>query len=270
MAMATQAAPVGLIGEFMGLARQRELLVAWTRRDLASRWRGTFLGAWWVLLQPLFMLALYTFVFSLVLRVKFGTGDFALNLWAGLAPWMAFSETLSRATTAIVGQPNLVKKVVFPLALLPASQALAASVSLAIGLVLLVGAAGLTGTLHASALWLPVIMALQLAFTLGLAWFMASLGVFMRDLASAIGLVLNAWMYLSPIVYPADMVPAAWRGVYMLNPAAFWAEGTRGAVLAGVAPDPRLLAVHAAIALVTLLLGFAWFMKTRRAFADVL
>ncbi|MDB5099862.1 MAG: sugar transporter permease [Cyanobacteria bacterium RYN_339] len=268
--MATQAAPAGLIGEFLGLARQRELLLAWTRRDLDSRWRGTLLGPWWALVQPLFMLALYTFVFSLVLRVKFGTGDFALNLWAGLAPWMAFSETLSRATTAIVGQPNLVKKVVFPLALLPASQVLAAAVSLAIGLGLLVGAAGLTGQLHATALWLPVIMALQLAFTLGLAWGLASLGVFLRDLASAIGLVLNAWMYLSPIVYPASMVPEAYRGLYMLNPAAFWAEGTRNAVLAGVAPTPGMLAVQAAIAAVTLLLGFAWFMKTRRAFADVI
>jgi lipopolysaccharide transport system permease protein len=268
--VATQAVPAGLIGDIVGLARQRELLVAWTRRDLESRWRGTFLGAWWALLQPLGMLALYTFVFSAVLKVKFGTGDFALNLWAGLAPWMAFSETLARATTAIVGQPNLVKKVVFPLAVLPASLVASSGVSLAIGLALLAGAAAVAGTLHATALWLLPIMALQLLFTLGLAWLLASLGVFLRDLAAAIGLVLNAWMYLSPVVYPASMVPEAYRGLYMLNPAAFWAEATRNAVLAGVAPDPAQLAVQALLASGCALAGFVWFAKTRRAFADVL
>lgn len=268
--MATSAVPAGLIGEIVGLARQRELLVAWTRRDLAMRWRGTFLGAWWALLQPLFMLALYTFVFSLVLRVKFGTGNFALNLWAGLLSWTAFSETAARAVTAISGQPNLVKKVVFPLELLPASMALSALTNQLVGAVLLLIGAAATGAVHVTALWLLPLMAMQLAFTLGVAWLMAGLGVFVRDAGTAIQLALNAWLYLSPVLYPASMVPEAYRGLYMLNPVAFWVESTRGAVLEGVAPHPSGLLLQAGVALVVMGLGYAFFRHTRPAFADVI
>jgi lipopolysaccharide transport system permease protein len=253
--------------------QHRELLFAWTRRDLASRWRGTFLGAWWALLQPLFMLALYTFVFAIVLKVRFGpggTGDFALSLWAGLLPWLAFAETATRAAGAIAAQPNLVKKVVFPLELLPASLGLAALANQLIGLALLLVAAAWTGAVFATWAYLPLLLAVQLAFTLGVAWLLASLGVFIRDLAAAIGLVLNAWMYLSPVLYPASLVPEAYRGWFMLNPVALWAEATRGVVLLGQAPDPRLLAGHALLAALTLGLGLWFFTRTRRAFADVL
>lgn len=271
--MATPLVPTLNRPRLAGLWRHRELVVTWARRDVASRFAGSFLGVWWAVLQPLFMLALYTLVFSVVLKVHFGTnghGNFTLYLFAGLLPWLAFAETLTRATTVITGHPNFVKKVVFPLEVLPVGLVASATVSQFIGLALLLLAALALGTLHATALWLVPIIALQLAFTLGASWFLASLGVFVRDLASAISLVLNTLMYVSPILYPATMVPEAYRKLFLANPIAFWAEASRRAILEGIAPSPQQLAAQTALALAVLFAGHAWFVRTQRAFADVL
>lgn len=257
----------------LGLLRHRDLLLSWTVRDLQVRYQGSFLGNAWAVLHPLATLATYTFVFSVVLNLRFGPpghGGFALFLMAGLLPWLAFAETVQRATTVITGNANLVKKVVFPLEVLPASLVASSLVNLAIGLaILLVAVAGTIGLTPALA-WLPVIALVQIAFTLGVAWLLASLGVFVRDLAMGIGLVLNIVLYLSPILYPASAVPAAWRWLFDYNPIAFWVEAYRHAILDGAGPAFGPLAAHGALALAVMALGWAWFAKTRRAFADVL
>lgn len=275
--MATQglrgvAGPSPLAGG-RSLVRHRDLLWSWTRRDLAVRHQGSFLGPAWAVLHPLATLAVYTFVFSVVLDLKFGPpghGGFALFLTAGLLPWLAFAETVQRATTVITGNANLVKKVVFPLEVLPASLVASSLVNLAIGLAILLVAVAATIGLTPALLWLPVVALVQVAFTLGVAWGLAALGVFVRDLQVGIGLVLNVALYLSPILYPASAVPEAWRGVFAFNPIAFWVEAYRGAILDGAAPALLPLAAHGAVALAVMALGWAWFAKTRRAFADVL
>ena len=281
--MATQVptAPTGLPAEsrpqpstgWAALARHRDLLVRWTARDLQVRYQGSFLGNAWAVLHPLATLAVYTFVFSVVLNLRFGPpghGGFALFLMAGLLPWLAFAETVQRATTVITGNANLVKKVVFPLEVLPASLVASALVNLGIGLAILLVVVAFTAGLTPALAWLPVVTLIQVAFTLGVAWLLASLGVFVRDLQVGIGLLLNIVLYLSPILYPASAVPAAWRWLFDFNPVAFWVEAYRGAILDGVGPALGPLALHAALALGVMALGWAWFAKTRRAFADVL
>lgn len=256
-----------------GLWRHRDLLWSWTTRDLQVRYQGSFLGNAWAVLHPLATLAVYTFVFSVVLNLRFGPpghGGFALFLMAGLLPWLAFAETVQRATTVITGNANLVKKVVFPLEVLPASLVASSLVNLAIGLaILLVVVAAMIG-LSPALVWLPVVIAIQLAFTLGVAWGLASLGVFVRDLQVGIGLLLNIVLYLSPILYPASAVPPAWRWLFDYNPIAFWVETYRGAILDGTGPALAPLLGHGALALLVMALGWVWFAKTRRAFADVL
>ena len=256
-----------------GLARHRDLLWSWTVRDLQVRYQGSFLGNAWAVLHPLATLAVYVFVFSVILNLRFGPpghGGFALFLMAGLLPWLAFAETVQRATTVITGNANLVKKVVFPLEVLPASLVASSLVNLVIGLAILLVAVAFTVGLGPSLAWLPAIGLVQVMFTLGVAWGLASLGVFVRDLAMGIGLLLNILLYLSPILYPAAMVPVAWRWVFDYNPIAFWVEAYRGAILDGVGPALAPLAVHAALAGLVMALGWAFFAKTRRAFADVL
>lgn len=258
---------------WLGLFAHIDLLRSWTRRDLEVRYQGSFLGNWWAVIQPLSTLALYTFVFSVVLNIRFGTpghGGFAIYLMAGLLPWLAFSETILRATTVIVGNQNLVKKVVFPLPVLPASLVASGLVNQAIGTVVLLAVVAFLSGLKLSLLWLPVILAVQVAFSLGLAWAIASLGVFVRDINAGIGLFLNFWMYLSPILYPAEMVPEAYRWVFAFNPIAFLVEAYRGAILEGHGPDPLLLLAHGSLAIAVMVLGYAFFAKTQRAFADVL
>lgn len=258
---------------WVSLFNHQELIVSWTRRDLEGRFRGAYLGRLWAVLNPLLTLALYTVVFSVILKVRFGAGGhagFAMYLMCGLLPWLAFSESSTRATTVILGNQNLVKKVVFPLATLPVSLVGTALINQVIGSVLLALVVAFTVGLHLTIIWIPLLLLIQTALMLGVCWFLASLGVFVRDVAQAIGLALNMGMYLTPIVYPASMVPEAYRWALWLNPIAFLVEGYRGVLLDGRAPAPLALVLNLTVALAVMVLGYLWFHKTQRAFADVL
>lgn len=258
---------------WVGLLAHRELLFSWTQRDLESRYRGSYLGRAWSVLNPLLSLALYTFIFSVILKVRFsagGHGSFALNLMCGLLPWLAFSETLIRATSVIASNQNLVKKVVFPLEVLPASLVASALFNQLIGMAILLIAVATMGGLQLTLVWLPALLVLQMAFTLGISWLLASLGVFIRDISQAISLILNVWMYLTPIVYPASMVPDNFRWALLVNPLAFIVESYRAAIVEGMAPNALGLLANLGASVLLMMLGYAWFSKTKRAFADVL
>lgn len=259
---------------WLAMGRHVELITSLAYRDLEGRYRGSYLGALWSYVNPLFTLLLYTFVFSVVMKVKVnggGPGGFAFYLMCGLLPWMALSEAWTRATTVIVGSSNLVKKVVFPLETLTVSVVASAVFNqlIATGL-LVIAVAFFGGGLKLSLVWYPVILLMQLALSLGIGWMLASLGVFVRDISQAIGLILNFGMYLTPIVYPESMVPAQFRWLLLLNPIAFLVKGYRGAILDGSSPEVLPLLANMAFALLILILGYAWFAKTKRAFADVL
>jgi lipopolysaccharide transport system permease protein len=257
------------------LWQRRSLVKTMVRRELTARYRGSAGGALWAVLQPVAMLGLYTFVFSAILKVKFGvdgsTVAFAFYLFSGMIPWLAFSEALGRSPNAMLENANLVKKVVFPLEILPVNLVVTGLMTSLVSVAVL--AAGLLAWRHAlpwTIVLLPVLLVLQYLFTQGLAWLLASLGVFLRDVGHMIGLTLTAWMFLTPIMYPASAVPEAFRWVLWANPMATLVESYRAILLEGQLPNWAMLGGFAVAAAATFAIGYAWFMRTKHAFADVL
>ncbi|QDX82042.1 ABC transporter permease [Denitratisoma sp. DHT3] len=263
---------------FLSLWRHRHLTRQMLRREVEGRYRGTLMGLTWSFITPLFMLGVYTFAFSLVFRARWpqgGLGDshfgFVLILFAGLIVFGLFQECASRAHTLVADQPNYVKKVVFPLEILPWAHLGAALVHLAIALGLLLAVQLLaTGQLQWTVLLLPLVLLPLGLGLLGLMWLMAALGVYFRDLGQIVSVLISAMMFLSPIFYPVSAVPPGVRWLIFLNPLSYFIETARGVILWGTVPDlvPWLTAL--AIALALLAFGFAAFQKLRKGFADVL
>jgi lipopolysaccharide transport system permease protein len=257
------------------LPRRFDLILSLTKRELAARYRGSVLGFVWAVLTPVVMIAIFTIIFAGIFKAKFGASssqwDYALYLFCGLLPWNAFQESLQLSSTTIVGHANLVKRVVFPLETLPISLSLAAVANQMFGTVALILAAILLrGELHATIVFLPVLVIPQLFATFGAAWLIASLGVFVRDIVQGITLLLMAWMYLTPIIYPESLVPDRYKGIVNLNPFTPLVRNYRRIILEGGMPDWRGLAYFAAFAAVSFILGYWWFARTRKNFADVI
>lgn len=256
------------------LPRRGELIFSLTRRELLSRYKGSVLGIFWALITPIVMIAIFTFIFAGIFGARFsaeGTHwDYSLYLFCGLLPWTMFQETLQQSATTIVSHANLVKRVVFPLETLPVAQALTAVTNQLIGTVVLLVAAIVLGRRPAlSVLLLPLLLLPQLLFTLGAAWWLASLGVFIRDITQGIGLVLMAWMYLTPIIYPESLVPERFRTLLNLNPMTPLVRNYRRILLDGSSPDWIGLAYFSGVALVIFIFGYWWFARSRKSFADV-
>ncbi len=264
-----------LPGLVHNLGRHRELIRTMAWRDFTARYRGSFGGLFWSVIQPLVMMVIYTVVFSLFLKVKFTTDasplTFSVYLLCGLLPWQAVSEGLSRSTGVIRSNVNLVKRVVFPLEILPVNLALTAAIQQVIGFALLVPLAWwVTGGLNWTLLFVPVILALQLLFAMGLNWAAASLAVYLPDLRQFITLLLTMWMFLTPIFYPEDVVPPQALIIFRLNPMARLVTLYRGAFMKGLLPSLDGFIGAVILCLLAFLLGYFWFMRTKRGFADVL
>ncbi len=254
---------------------QRNLLNLMVKRDCIGRYKGSVLGLLWPLINPFGHLLLYTFLFSVVLKVKFGTSgstsNFALYLMAGLLPWGAFAEALARSSTVILEHPNLVKRVVFPLQILPLVTVLSALVTEAIAfIILLAGVLIYNHGLPSSLVFLPLIITSQILLTSGISWFVASLSVYIRDIRHLMALGLSAWMYGTPIVYPATALPEQIQFILWLNPMAGIVMDYRRVVLEGLAPDWQHYGVYTAVALVVCIIGFKFFEGTKKSFADVM
>lgn len=259
------------------LWEHRELIRQLTWRNVSGRYRGSTLGVAWSFLLPLMMLAIYTFVFGVVFKSRWGgTAEtsmlsFALKLYAGLVVYGAFSETLGLSPTLIAGNPNYVKKVVFPLEILPVCTLGAALFHLLVGTLMLLACALLfTWRVSATLYWFPLVVLPLAMITLGLAWILASLGVYVRDIGQFIGVLLQVMMFLSPIFYSLEQVPAGFRTAMQLNPLTAVVQNTRYTLLDGRWPDWRALLILTAASAVFMQLGYVWFMKTKRGFADVL
>jgi lipopolysaccharide transport system permease protein len=262
-----------------GWLAKADLLKALVQRDLEARYKGSVLGNLWPLLNQLAQLLVYTYVFSIVLQVKLSlkglpANDLTFGLWmfAGLIPWLAFVGGFTQSAASVIGQPNLVKKVVFPLELLPLVPIFSAFVESSFGLVLLIAMIAITTQVIHSTLWLlPLIWIPQLLLTAGLSYFVASLTVFLRDIPQTLGVATNLWFYLTPIVYPASVIPEQWRNwVFWLNPLAAIAEVYRDLILVGEVQHLGEWAITAAISLIVFVLGRECYSKLRNAFADVL
>lgn len=258
---------------------QFDLLRTLVRRDLEARYKGSILGNLWPLVNQLSQLLIYTYVFSIVLNVKLNLkglppNDFTFGLWlfAGLLPWIAFMGGLSQAAGSVVTQPSLVKKVVFPLGLLPLVPVLTAFIESAFGLIaLIVLVAIVSHTLQPTLALLPLVWLPQLLLTAGLAYLVAGLTVFLRDIPQTLAVILNLWFYLTPIIYPASAIPSEWRSwIFWLNPIAAIAEVYRDLILVGKVQHWGEWEVASLTSIVLFYFGWKCYKKLRPAFADVL
>lgn len=268
------ASPHELIGS---LWRNKDLLRNLVRREVVSRYKGSILGVFWSLVTPILMLAIYTFVFSVVLKARWGASEsdskieFALLLFAGLMFFNLFSECISSAPGLVITNVNYVKKVVFPLEILPWVRMGAALFHFVVSLfVWLVAYLMLFGLPHWQVVVLPLVMLPFVLFVMGLSWALASLGVYVRDVSQIIGLVITVLMFLTPIFYPTSSLPLAYQPLMTLNPLTHPIEMARDLLYWGKLPSIINLAIYYLGALICAALGFAWFQKTRKGFADVL
>jgi len=257
------------------LPRRLDLIISLTKRELAARYKGSMLGILWAILTPVVMIAIFTIIFAGIFKARFGTSnsqwDYALYLFCGLLPWNAFQESLQLSANTIVSHANLVKRVVFPLETLPVSQSLAGIANQMFGTAaLLIAMLVLRREFHATVLFLPLLVIPQLVATLGAAWLLASLGVFVRDIVQGIALLLTAWLYLTPIIYPESLVPERYRHLVNLNPFTALVRNYRRIVLEGSLPDWKGLAYFGVFAIVSFLFGYWWFARTRKNFSDVI
>lgn len=245
-------------------------------REIEMRYRGSTLGAVWTVLTPLFMLAVFTFVFAVVLKARWSQGEtnttqFALVIFAGLTVFNLFGEVIGRAPVIVTSQPNLVKKVVFPLEVLPVVALLSALFQAAIASVILLTFQVAFGSgFHFTALLVPLLIVPLCLMTLGCAWFLAALGVYVRDVGQLIPLVVTALMFLSPIFYPSTNLPPWFRPFAVYNPLGYSIETIRDAVVFGNFPDIATWFINLTAGLLVAALGYAFFQKTRKGFADVL
>lgn len=251
--------------------------LAWTlaRRDLAARFRGSLGDALWTVLHPLLLMLTYLFVFGVVLRARFAgdpsTAGFALYFLAGMAPWLAFSEAVGRAPTALVDHRHFVKKLVFPVEILNVVHALAALITQMVGLGLLCALVlALRGGVPAMALLLPVFLVPQLLLTVAVSWTLSALGVYLRDLGQIIGFLLTLLFFLTPICYPEESLPPGLDAFFRKNPLYVIVRGWRALLLQGPMPSPRSVLLLYAISVLAVYASALLYRKLRPTFADVL
>ena len=259
------------------LTRNPTILWRLTEREVASRYRGSLLGWGWTILNPLLMLAVYTFVFSTVFKARWpdlqqaGAIGFAINLFAGLIVFNLFSECIGKAPTLILSQPNYVTKVIFPLELLSAMTVGAAAFHACTSLVVL-GIFELIaqGSVPLTVLWLPLVWLPLILGCLGLCWLLSALGVYLRDLPQLVNVSLSVLMFLSAIFYPVSALPERWQPVLSLNPLVVVIEQTRSVLVSGQGPSPLYIGLSLPLSILVCELCFRLFQKARRGFADVM
>ena len=256
--------------------RNRALLKLLISREIVGRYKGSVMGLMWSLFYPLLMLAVYTFVFSVVFQARWGvTGEsktqFALVLFAGLMVYVLFAECLNRAPVLILSNVNYVKKVVFPLELLPWVTLGAALFHMIVSFgVWLAAYVFLFGVPPVTALLLPVVLMPLLLLVMGASWLLASLGVYLRDVAQVITVLTSTLLFLTPIFYPIEILPEQFRFWLMLNPMTHIVGWVRDVLIWGRVPDWTVFGWFTVASVLVTWLGFAWFQKTRKGFADVL
>lgn len=259
--------------------RHWRLIVSLTRRDLAERFQGSLLGPLWYFITPAILILTYTLVFGVVFKVRMpfaragqsSNVEFGLFLFSGLLIFTVFSDVVSRSTSLVVSKPNFVKKIVFPLEILSVVTVLSA---LAGGLLsfalLLVATLALTGGLAATSVLYPIALLVMVPMLVGLSWFLAALGTYVRDVAQIIGLLLTVVLFLSPVFTPLSAFPEAVRAYLRLNPVSIPIELGHLTFFLQAAPPIAVTSAYLACAVAVMSLGWAFFQKTRTGFADVL
>lgn len=262
---------------FQSIARHHYLIGQLVRRDVLLRYRGSLLGIGWSFLYPLLLLSAFTLVFGGVFGGRWGSGiggmkglELALFIYCGLVVFTPFSEVVTSAPRLLLGNQNFIKKIIFPSEILPMVALLSASVHGMAHLILLLIAALLAGHAHGSLLLAPVALLPAWLFTLGLAWLFTAAGAYVRDLAHGMPVLVQLLMFLSPVFYPLAAAPGPLRTLHTLNPLAMAMEDLRRTVLMGLPPDWHTWLLMLLVGLVSSVIGYAFFMRCREEFADVL
>jgi lipopolysaccharide transport system permease protein len=256
----------------------RDLIYRLVSREFTQRFRGSMLGATWAVLTPLLTALIFAFVFGTVFKARWGDlgtgakhGGFTLIFLTGLVTHGMFAEAIGRAPTLVVSNASYVKKVVFPLEILPVIAACTALINGAIGMgiVVLLNLA-MNYTVHPTLLLLPLVLLPYMLLVIGLVLFLAATGVYVRDLSQVVGFVITVTMFMTPIFYPIEAVPSSFRPIIWLNPLTFVVQQARAVTVFGDLPDWGGLALYTLLACGLLWAGFWWFQRTRNGFADVI
>lgn len=256
--------------------KNKNLIKQLVIRDVLSRYKGSYLGVLWSFVIPILMLIVYTFVFSVVFKAKWNAESqdklqFALIIFTGMTVFNLFSEVVNRAPGLILNNTNYVKKVVFPLEILNVVTVISSCVQTLISLLILViGLFVFDGGIHWTIISLPIVMLPIIFLSLGLSWFLSSLGVYFRDVNHIVGVAVGAAMFLTPIFYSVTSVPNNLIFIYNLNPLSYVVEDMRKIMIWGQWPSWNLLLIGTLISIVICFLGYIWFVKTRKGFADVI
>jgi lipopolysaccharide transport system permease protein len=271
------ASPVSINSLVQSFWRNRQLILQMTRREVVGRYKGSAMGLLWSFLNPVFMLMVYTFVFSVVFKARWGIDanesktQFAVVLFVGMIVHGLFAEVLNRAPSLILGNVNYVKKVIFPLEILPViSMGAALFHSLVSLAVLLIAFLIFNSYLNWTVIFIPLVLLPLVILTLGVAWVLASLGVFIRDVGQTIGIITTVMMFLSPVFFPITSMPEAYRPLIMANPLTFIIEQSREVLIWGHQPNWTGLGIYTLASTAVAWSGYIWFQKTRKGFADVL
>jgi lipopolysaccharide transport system permease protein len=270
--------PTSLISLAKSLCRNRQLIVQMTKREVVGRYQGSAIGMAWSFFNPVFMLVVYTFVFSEIFKSRWvGAGGddsktlFAVVLFVGMIVHGLLSEVLNRSPSLILSNANYVKKVIFPIEILPiitmGATLFHSFISIA---VLLIAFFLFNGYLHWTVIFIPFVLLPLIILSIGLAWILASLGVFLRDVGQFVGIITTVLMFLSPVFYPVTAIPERFRPFIMANPLTFIIEQAREVLIWGHLPNWSGLGIYAMAATIIAGAGYAWFQKTRKGFADVL
>lgn len=268
--------PGSLSAMCLSIYRNRSLIWQMTRREVVGRYRGSVMGIAWSFFQPLLMLAVYTFVFSVIFKAKWGgeIGDgkvsFAIIFFSGLIVHGLFAECVNRAPGLILNNVNYVKRVVFPLEVLPVVAMGTTIFHVIVSLLILLGAMMVFGlNFHLTSLYLPLVLFPLVLVTLGISWFMAAMGVYLRDLGHVVAIVTTIMLFMSPIFYPISAVPVSLRNIIHLNPLTFIIEQVRAVIIWGTSPSWLWFIVYSGISLFIAWAGFWLFQRTRKGFSDV-
>lgn len=270
--------PCSLASLFANSYTNRNLVYQMIRREVIGRYRGSFMGILWSFINPIFMLIVYTFVFSVVFKARWASAvenesktQFAVILFVGLIVHNLFAEVLNRSPHLIISNVNYVKKVIFPLETLPLVTMGGVLFHSLISLMVLISAFFIfNGYVHWTSFFLPMVILPLIFLTLGLSWFLASLGVYIRDVGQTIAILMTVMMFLSPVFYPITSLPETLRPLIMMNPLTFIIEQARAVLIWGEFPNFIGLGIYSVISLLVMWLGYVWFQKTRKGFADVL
>ncbi len=256
--------------------KHRQLIGKLSRRRIETRYRTSVLGMFWSLLHPLFMLGIYTFIFSFVFKAKWNTTgfentEFALVLFSGLILYSVFAECVNEAPALLVVNQVYIKQLIFPTEILAWVSLLTSLFSFSASALLLLGFyCFVHGSPPLTALWLPVILAPVALITLGVVWLLSSIGLFLRDTSQVVGVLTTALLFMSPIFYPSSMIPEQYQSYYFLNPFARLLDISKGILFRGTPPDWQELFFLTLGSWLVAWLGYIWFMKTKPAFSDAL